>query len=67
MDKNFYLIRIFKAILIIQESLMTISEDWQMAFRYLTLPDKNCMCHNFPYIEYKPSQNMHSDILLAVP
>ena len=37
----------FKAFLIIQESLMTISEDWQMAFRYSTLPDENCMCHNF--------------------
>ena len=52
--KYFYLMKMFKAFLIIQESFMTWSEDWQMAFRYSTLPGKHCMCQNLLQSEYEP-------------
>ena len=50
----FYLMMMLKAFLFIQESFMTWSEDWKMAFRYLTLPRKHCICQNLLQREYKP-------------
>ena len=52
--KYLYLMRMFKGFPIIQESFMTLSEDWQMAFRYSTLPGKHCMCQNLLQSEYEP-------------
>ena len=59
-----YLMRMFKGFPIIKESFMTWSEDWQIVFRYWTLPGKRCMCQNSLQIEYEPLQNLHSHLLL---
>lgn len=62
--KYLYLMRMFKGFPIIQESFMTWYEDWQMAFRYSTLPGKHCICQNLLQSEYEPKQNLHSHMLL---